>query len=362
MDEEDIKKQVWNILPQMTSALKDVLSVSPMYNARLTKTMGIHPVARNRGNGNFLLWTLLRDERTSGNALGVGALEESSSENTTPELYSNRNILVSESSHNPEVANHEDEIIRASWGKIQTSIQELCELLKTYIKLYPEKAYGGSFIRDMDINLCQYSASGEFVDYLIKVLMHQGVLDYTGMSGPRGSYLLEVIKDVPYEIQTQLDPSKFRKGVSRGEALASLTFMDFMPDLHIVHQSKWKKCRDKRELPFDFYDDTNGVLVEIDGAQHFRPVEYFGGEKSFEYVKRHDAMKNSFAAEEGLRMVRIDSSTRDVRECLRSVYEDLENLPAVSLYGDGYNVQYCEQRIPDGVVVNFDAGLKIFDY
>lgn len=352
MEPQDFKKMVWEILPRMSDALRNVLSVSPMYNARLSKTMGIHPVHKNRGNGNFFLWTLLRDERTAGELLGVGAID-ANRENKP--IHSGRNIIVNEDKHNPLVENYEDEVIKKSWEQIQTLTGDLCEILKSYVKTFPSKAYGGSFIREMDINLCEYSASGEFVDYLIKILLHQGVLEYTGETGPRGSYLLRVAKDIPYEVQPQIDPSKFRSGISAGEALASVTFLDFMPELHIVHQKKWKECRDKKELPFDFYDEENGIVVEVDGAQHFYPVDYFGGEKSYEYVKNHDRLKNQFVVDSGMKIIRIDSSTRDVRSCLRSAYADLESLPAVSLYGNSYGVRYTDERVPADVVINYDT-------
>ena len=340
MDKEEIKRKVWEILPAMTAALVNALSVYPMYNAKLSKSMGVRPYPSNRGNGNFLLWTLLRDERTADEALGVGALDESREVG----LYSNRNIVVNEWRHNDAVENYEQEVLEESWRTIQGKIAELCELLKEYIKAYPETAYGGAFIRDMDINLCEYSASGEFVDYLIKALLYQEVLEYTGEKGPRGSYLLRVARDVPYEVQPRLDPSKFRSGVSRGEALAAVTFTDFLPDVRVVHQKKWKACRDKKELPFDFYDEENGIVVEVDGAQHFRPVQYFGGDKSFDYVKSHDSIKNRFVLEEDLRLIRIDSSTRDVRDCLMDAYSRLDTLPVVSLYGEGYGGNYCGER------------------
>lgn len=355
MDINDIKQKVWKILPLMSEALVDVLSISPMYNARLTKTMGVRPYPKNRGNGNFLLWTLLRDERTAPDILGIGAIDDEYI------MYSSKNILIDEDKHNDTVVNYTEETLKASYMVIQTSIQELCELLKMYIKKFPDKAYGGAFLRDMDINLCEYSASGEFVDYLIKSLLYQGVLDYTGEKGPRGSHMLYVAKDELYEIQPQIDPAKFRNGVSRGEALAAWTFSEFFPDTTIIHQKKWKDCRDKKELPFDFYDESNEIVVEIDGAQHFRPVEYFGGTKSFEYVKRHDSIKNDFVVNKGIKIIRIDSSTRDVKDCLVHAYSNLENLPIVSLYGEGYTDRYCTERIKDDAVVSFDNGLNIFN-
>lgn len=346
MDTEEIKQRAWSILPEMTDALKRSLGVRPKYNAMLTRSVGIHPMPKNRGNGNFLAWTLLRDERTSGGALRPGALDPNSSEPYTP-----KNLVASEADL-PE--NYQDEIEAESHLKFQAGIQGLCELLKTYIKANPEKAYGGAFLRDADINLCEASASGEFVDYLVKALLHQGVLEYTGLPGPRGAHMLRVADDKPYAFQPAIPAASLRRGVSAGEALAAATVREILPDLRLVHQKKWRNCRDKKELPFDFYSVEHDLLIEVDGAQHFRPVEYFGGTDSFLYTKRHDRTKNFYAADKDIRLVRIDSTTRDVGEIIKRVYSNLDDLPSISLFGDNYGLDYCEERVPDDVVVSFD--------
>lgn len=352
MDCNDLRKQVWAILPKMTKALTNVLSIAPTYNANLSKLMGIRPYPKNRGNGNFLVWTLLRDERTAKDSLSCGALDENVTESSTK--YSNKNIVVSEDSHNDAVVNYETEIIKNSYLCIQESVKQLCDILKIYITNFPDKAYGGAFIRDMDVNLCEVSASGEFVDYLIKALLHQKVIDYTGEIGPRGSHLLKVVSDASYTIQPQIDLSKFRNGMSKGEALAALTFSDILMNDDVIHQKKWKDCRDKKELPFDFWDHTNDVVIEIDGAQHFRPVSIFGGYESFDKVVSHDTIKNNYVADNGMRMLRIDSSTRDVRECMQDYYSKLDgNTPIVTLYGDNYTHSYIS-RIDDSYTVLFD--------
>lgn len=38
-------------------------------------------------------------------------------------------------------------------------------------------------------------------------------------------------------------------------------------------------------LPFDFYLPYYNTCIEYDGVQHFKPIDYFGGEKEFELRK-----------------------------------------------------------------------------
>lgn len=70
-------------------------------------------------------------------------------------------------------------------------------------------------------------------------------------------------------------------------------------------QKKFDTCRHYRLLPFDFYIPSLRTLVEYDGAQHFRAVEWFGGEKAFERTQKRDAIKNKWATEHGYTLIRI---------------------------------------------------------
>ena len=70
-------------------------------------------------------------------------------------------------------------------------------------------------------------------------------------------------------------------------------------------QKKFDTCRHYRLLAFDFYIPPLRTLVEYDGAQHFRAVDWFGGEKAFQCTQKRDAIKNQWAAEHGYTLIRI---------------------------------------------------------
>mgnify|MGYP000671014435 CR=1 FL=1 len=58
-----------------------------------------------------------------------------------------------------------------------------------------------------------------------------------------------------------------------------------------------------RRLLYDFF--ANGVLIEFDGDQHFKPVKIFGGEAGFLKNQERDELKNRWAKESGVPLVRI---------------------------------------------------------
>ena len=52
-------------------------------------------------------------------------------------------------------------------------------------------------------------------------------------------------------------------------------------------QKRFKDCKDKRQLPFDFYLPSYNVCIEYQGEQHYRPIDHFGAEVKFkQQVKR----------------------------------------------------------------------------
>lgn len=64
-----------------------------------------------------------------------------------------------------------------------------------------------------------------------------------------------------------------------------------------------------RKLSYDFMIELNGesILLEIDGEQHFKLVEDWGGETLLQRNIEHDRLKTNFAAQNDLRLVRIQN-------------------------------------------------------
>ena len=70
-------------------------------------------------------------------------------------------------------------------------------------------------------------------------------------------------------------------------------------------EEKFPECKDIKPLPFDFYLPTKNRCIEYDGIQHFEPVNYFGGQKNFEYTQRHDRIKNEYCEKNNIPLLRI---------------------------------------------------------
>ena len=65
-------------------------------------------------------------------------------------------------------------------------------------------------------------------------------------------------------------------------------------------EKKFNSCKDKRELPFDFYIE-NKYLIEYDGKQHFDKNSIF----DYEYIHNHDLLKSKWCKENNIPLIRI---------------------------------------------------------
>ena len=65
-------------------------------------------------------------------------------------------------------------------------------------------------------------------------------------------------------------------------------------------EKKFNSCKDKRELPFDFYIE-NKYLIEYDGKQHFDKNSIF----DYEYTHNHDLLKSKWCKENNIPLIRI---------------------------------------------------------
>ena len=82
-------------------------------------------------------------------------------------------------------------------------------------------------------------------------------------------------------------------------------------------QVRFDDCRYKRPLPFDFAilnkEKKIIALIEFDGLQHYRPINYFGGEEAFKERQRKDLIKTNYCKENNIPLLRIkyDENTEE---------------------------------------------------
>jgi len=84
-------------------------------------------------------------------------------------------------------------------------------------------------------------------------------------------------------------------------------------------QHTFKDCLCKKKLRFDFYIPKLNTCIEYDGEQHFKPVEFYGGELNFKKQKQRDLIKEKYCDNSNIKLVRIsyiDDIKNKLLECL----------------------------------------------
>jgi very-short-patch-repair endonuclease len=72
-----------------------------------------------------------------------------------------------------------------------------------------------------------------------------------------------------------------------------------------IREYKFKGCKYKKPLYFDFYLPNNNMCIEFDGKQHYQPIKRFGGDESFELSKTRDSVKNKWCFDNKINLLRI---------------------------------------------------------
>lgn len=83
-------------------------------------------------------------------------------------------------------------------------------------------------------------------------------------------------------------------------------------------------CMDDRYLRFDFviFNEGNPVhVIEFDGIQHYQPVEYFGGEATYNICRKHDDMKNAYCKSKNIHMTRLPytMSYGEIKDAIQNI-------------------------------------------
>ena len=70
-------------------------------------------------------------------------------------------------------------------------------------------------------------------------------------------------------------------------------------------QFTFNECRNIFCLPFDFYLSEYNTCIEYDGEQHYKSIEFFGGDKGFVQRKHNDNLKTEFCKNNNINLLRI---------------------------------------------------------
>jgi len=108
------------------------------------------------------------------------------------------------------------------------------------------------------------------------------------------------------------------------ESSGERTINNYLKQNNILfeREKKFDDCKGKKQmLSFDFYLPIQNILIEFDGKQHYKPVNFYGcsneqATKTHEALIKNDKIKNKYCIDNGIRLIRIPYTIKCVDELL----------------------------------------------
>lgn len=99
---------------------------------------------------------------------------------------------------------------------------------------------------------------------------------------------------------------KCSKGISHGEA----KIKKYLDNQKIQYIPQWERMIKGHFLFFDFFLPKDNLVIEFQGEQHYKSVDWFGGEEAFQTRKKYDGYKKDWCKENNIILLEI--SYRDI--------------------------------------------------
>lgn len=114
----------------------------------------------------------------------------------------------------------------------------------------------------------------------------------------------------------------------KGEAFTRELLEEYGIDFQT--QKKFPDLKRIDRLSYDFFIPSMGILIECQGEQHYKPVNFMGGAERFDIQQERDQLKREYAWENGYYLLEI--SYKDYRkDRIKAILEDagvLQKQPA----------------------------------
>ncbi len=110
------------------------------------------------------------------------------------------------------------------------------------------------------------------------------------------------------------------QNISKGE----LTIKSILTDNNIsfIQEYRFDDCKYNKTLPFDFYIPQLNTCIEFDGKQHFKPIQYFGGEEAFIKQQIKDNIKDEYCRTNNIRLLRIPyTEFNNIKQIIKTEFD-----------------------------------------
>ncbi len=105
--------------------------------------------------------------------------------------------------------------------------------------------------------------------------------------------------------------------ISKGEEV----ILEFLleNEIDFTPQHRFKDCRDKRPLPFDFYLPKYNTCIEFNGRQHYEVVEKWGGSIGLKDRQKKDKIKVDYCINQNINLISIKHDEDDILKNIKAI-------------------------------------------
>lgn len=142
-----------------------------------------------------------------------------------------------------------------------------------------------------------------------------GLLTILGKGSQDGYVLVQcACGSDPFEVRiSHLRGQNHSRTVSCGcfsKSSGEIKIQRFLEQYNYNFQSQYRvKDENNNIMVFDFvlFDNENHIIqcIEYDGEQHFKPIEFFGGELAFQHQQERDQRKEDWCKKNNIPLIRI---------------------------------------------------------
>jgi len=151
---------------------------------------------------------------------------------------------------------------------------------------------------------CNYKLSNnDFIDKSNKIHNNKYLYDKTNYDGNRNYVTIKCKKHGYFKQKARIHLAGFgcpKCSESIGESkIANILDSN---NISFIRQYKFDDCKYILSLPFDFFLPEYNICLEYNGLQHYEPVDFFGGQDSFEYRKKLDEIKINYCLKNNINL------------------------------------------------------------
>jgi len=165
-------------------------------------------------------------------------------------------------------------------------------------------------LKGKDCELCSFIKRKTKINKFVEKakLIHSDKYDYSNVEYFGFGTKVKII--CPIHGEFEQTPQNHLKGQkcpyckeSKGENKIRELLNNF--SVNFIPQYKFDKCKYKLKLPFDFYLPDYNTCIEYNGIQHYKAIDYFGGEKRFKEQQKKDIIKKVYCEKNNIRLIII---------------------------------------------------------